>query len=63
VLAHLEAIQHLPDSQPNLILAAQAVLRAPGRRDDPIQFLLGGRQQRLALPRPLLREQRIAAGP
>ena len=63
VLGHLVPADDLAHPRPNLALASQAPLLAPGRRANGCEHRLGGVEQRRALPRPLLGQQRIADTP
>ena len=61
MLGHLVPADDLAHPRPDLVLARQAALLAPGRRGNGFEQRLGGLEQRLALAGALLGQQRIAA--
>ena len=58
---HLEAMEHLPDAEPDRGLALQGAPGPLGGRDDLIELALGGFQERLALLGASCGHQRILA--
>lgn len=61
VLAHVVAVAQLPDPQTDLALAAQRPLLAANGLRDGLQCALRRGEEFVALPPPLLGQQRIAA--